>query len=79
MNEEIFKKRLTIELTILQAISIIGNLQLALRHPANNGPSADIAKKFIERLREIISKDSAELDLIIQAGYNPDFDCSPDQ
>jgi hypothetical protein len=39
-----------VHLDIPSALSLIGNLQLALRHPANEGPSATIARKFIDGL-----------------------------
>jgi len=41
-----------VHLDIPSALSLIGNLQLALRHPANGGPSASIAREFIDGLLE---------------------------
>ena len=75
IDESVLKKTLKVELHIYQAIAIIGNLQLALRHPSNTGPTAAITRKFIAGLQERISKESAELNLIIEAGFNPDYDC----
>lgn len=44
--------KINVELDLSSAIQICGNLQLALRHPANNGPSAELARKFIRMVRE---------------------------
>ncbi len=43
---------LPVYLGISDALSIIGNLQLALRHPGNHGPSADVARAMIDGLIE---------------------------
>ncbi|KKK86631.1 hypothetical protein LCGC14_2761320 [marine sediment metagenome] len=39
-----------VSLTLLQTISIIGNIELALRHPKNKGHSSNIAKQAAEYL-----------------------------
>ncbi len=31
-------------------ITVIGNIQLALKHPENDGPSASLMREFCERL-----------------------------
>jgi hypothetical protein len=43
---------LPVHLDVTSALSLIGNLQLALRHPANKGPSAAIARRVIDGLIE---------------------------
>lgn len=48
-----------IELDLDAALSIIGNLQLALRHPNNTGTPAQVAQRFVSGL----------IDRIRAAGY----------
>lgn len=56
---------LLVEFDLCTAIAIIGNLQLALRHPANVGASAEIARELIDgmihRMREAGLTAHAEL------------------
>lgn len=57
------------------ALAIIGNLQLALRHPANTGPSARTARYFCQeiicRMREAGFVANAE---IARLGGDPAYD-----
>ena len=41
---------LQLELTPMQAAALLGNLQLALRHPGNTGPSAEVTRDIATRL-----------------------------
>ncbi len=43
-------EELNINLTMMQSMCIVGHIELALRHPENNGPAAFIAKKTAEHL-----------------------------
>jgi hypothetical protein len=43
--------KIQFELDLSAAISLCGNLQLALRHPSNNGPAADTARQLINDIR----------------------------
>lgn len=52
---EHFPDLLRLELTGTQALTLIGQLQLALRHPANRGPSADDTRLLVDRLIFMLS------------------------
>jgi len=41
---------LPVMIDVPSALCVIASLQLALRHPANTGPSAKIAREFIDGL-----------------------------
>ena len=62
---------LRVELSALEAVSIVGQLQLALRHPANRGETTKIARRFIEQIRRQVPEG---LQRNIDAGFNPEFD-----
>jgi hypothetical protein len=58
------------------ALAIIGNLQLALRHPGNNGANAGIARRLIDAL--ILMLDEAGLPAhaqLARLGDNRAYDC----
>ena len=44
------EQELNINLTIMESMCIVANIELALRHPNNKGPAAFIAKKTAQRL-----------------------------
>ncbi len=50
---------------------VVGQLQLALRHPANRGETTKIARRFIEQIRRQVPEG---LQRNIDAGFNPEFD-----
>lgn len=39
---------LPLELDLHSALCLVGNLQLALRHPGNTGPSAGVARRIVD-------------------------------
>lgn len=41
-----------LELSAAMAVSLVGHLQLAMRHPANTGPTVDSMKELIAGIRE---------------------------
>ena len=43
---------LPIELDLHSALCLVGNLQLALRHPGNKGPSAAVARRIVDGIIE---------------------------
>jgi hypothetical protein len=62
-----------IELPAVEAVAVIGQLQLALRHPENKGSSvSDIAHHLIEEIRRQL--DHPAIQRVIDAGFNPNFD-----
>ncbi len=70
---------LPIVLDIQAALAIAGNLQLALRHPSNKGPSSRIARAVVDgiirRLQEAGFEATAE---IVKLGDNPAYDTPPE-
>jgi len=62
-----------LELGALEAVSIVGQLQLALRHPLNRGETTKIARLFIEQVRRQVPEG---LQRNIDAGFNPKMDIS---
>ncbi|KKN27150.1 hypothetical protein LCGC14_0867680 [marine sediment metagenome] len=44
------ENKMVVNLTLLQTIAIIGNIELSLRHPKNKGHSANIARGAAEYL-----------------------------
>ncbi len=66
---------LPLHLDLLALLTLVGNLQLSLRHPANTGPSALAARQIIEQIIERLREDGltahAELATL---GNDPQFD-----
>lgn len=65
-----------LEISPSQAWILLGHLQLALRHPANIGPSAMIARAFANQLQDYIATTPA-LAAVAAAGWDPDYDQLP--
>ncbi len=74
-NAEATNFRLLVDLDLHTLISIVGLMQLALRHPGATGPSAEIARRAIDgmiaKLRECGLMAHAEL---ARLGDNPESD-----
>jgi hypothetical protein len=71
--------KLPVTFDLATALAIIGNLQLALRHPANIGPSGRVARETIDgmirTMRECGLTAHAEL---ARLGDDPAYDADPD-
>lgn len=63
-----------LELSPLQAFTLIGHLQLALRHPGNVGPSADMAEAIARMMQDALTWQDATVGAAVEAGWNPCFD-----
>lgn len=64
-----------IEVDGLTAMILLGNIQLALRHKSNTGPSAEIVKEFGELLQNKLRGIDAVADLTMEMGWDPEYDC----
>lgn len=53
---------------------LLGHLQLALRHPENNGASAAIAREMANNLANMICHYIPEARPLIEQGWHPEFD-----
>jgi hypothetical protein len=62
------------KIDILTALSIIGSIQLALRHPAYTGPSAELARRIASDLEIWLEQVAPDVAAIASMGWNPDFD-----
>ena len=66
---------LPIYLELQPLLCMVGNLQLALRHPANTGPSARIVRKIVDQIIERVPEEgliaTAEL---LRLGDNLKYD-----
>jgi hypothetical protein len=70
--------KIQLELDLTSALALCANLQLALRHPLNAGPSSKIARQIIDDfylgLKERGFTAHAEA---LQAGDDPSYDYDP--
>ena len=62
------------QLSAFVTFTLIGHLQLALRHPGNVGPSAAIAETIARKLQEGLAVQDADVAAALEAGWNPDDD-----
>jgi hypothetical protein len=64
--------------TPARAFILIAQLQLALRHPENDGGSSAIAYEIAEHLADAICHHIPEARELIEAGWNPENDITRD-
>jgi hypothetical protein len=57
--------------TMLEAIAILSQLQVALRHPENNGDLSKIATEVARGLQRGICLEIPEIQPILELGWNP--------
>jgi hypothetical protein len=67
------------DLSISAALALVGQLQLALRHPANNGDTSILAEGFTRAMIDAlaIGPDAAILRKGLEKGFDPDADQEP--
>lgn len=65
--------RFTLSIRPVDAWILLSQLQLALRHPQNTGPSAEAARQIARRLQSIVAPHGA-LAAVAERGWNPDYD-----
>lgn len=63
-----------LEIDGLTAMILIAQLQLALRNKKNSGPSSKVAHELARQLQFKIQGIDASVDLILEMGWNPDYD-----
>lgn len=63
-----------LEIDGFTAMILISQIQLALRHPRNDGPSSEIARELAIHMQSKITGIDASVDLALQMGWNPDYD-----
>jgi len=72
-EDEGFTFRLDMNAT--ETVAFIGNLQLALRCPGNDGPTSKLCRKTVDAMIQTISIRYPILAAVIRAGDNPAHDC----
>lgn len=66
--------RCTLELTPSHALTLLSNLQLALRHPGNIGLGAQVIRGLCDELIGFFDTNSPCLGALARAGDNPTYD-----
>lgn len=56
-------------------VAVVGHLQLALRHPANTGPSPEAVREFLDAFLAKIESLDPTLAAIMALGDEPEYDC----
>lgn len=59
--------------TRLEAWVLFSQLHLALRHPGNKGPSAEIARKLAHRIQEKVAPSGAMAE-VAKMGWREEYD-----
>lgn len=72
--ENFNNKPITINTDCINAMVIIAQLQLAIRHPENTGPSRYITEKFARKLQEAVVSVNPEFSLVLDRGWQPEYD-----
>lgn len=64
-----------------RALILIGQLQLALRHPENRGPSTEIVREVIAHMAQAIATatDTPEVLQVVAMGSHPEFDMTDEE
>ena len=70
-----------IEMAILpcRAFVLVAHLQLALRHPGNDGESAEIARDIARRLQSKLAEIHPLIGQALETGWHPEFDVSREE
>jgi hypothetical protein len=68
-----------LELEASDVLSIVSQLQLALRHPGNTGPSTEITRSFIHAVIETGFEHCPETQKLIRMGFEPKHDLTTEE
>ena len=70
MTDEEFQKwkreMVAVLLTKVEIMSLVGHIQLALRHPENNGPTKEVARRAARKLASLIVNDDVFVPEVLQ-------------
>jgi hypothetical protein len=64
---------ITLQLGAVEAWALLGQIQLACRHPMNLGPTRQIAEQIARQLQAAVATTPA-LAAVAEMGWNPDYD-----
>lgn len=66
---------LTLELNFTSLIALVANVHLALRHPSNTGPCAEISRAILSQITESLKKAGLHANAeMILLGADPHYD-----
>lgn len=68
-----------LEIDAVQALTIVSQIQLALRHPENQNDSSAIARSLAQQVGGLLSQFDPELAKLIEAGWNPERDLTREE
>ena len=68
-----------LELEASDVLSIVSQLQLALRHPGNTEASTEVVRSFIHSVLETGFKDCPETQKLIRMGFEPENDLTREE
>lgn len=63
-----------LETDAITAWSLMSQLQLALRHPKNTGPTADMARKTAQKIIDILAPPGTALRQVAEMGWDKKYD-----
>lgn len=66
-------RRVHLDIDFSMALVVVGQLQLALRHPNNTGPSAANARAFVHKLIARLAVTDT-IGRCLQTGFDPKYD-----
>lgn len=68
------KHQETIIMDAPSCTQLIATIQLALRHPGNNGPTAQLMEQLTRNLIRRLDRAAPGLGAILEYGFNPEHD-----
>lgn len=71
-------RRILFDMEPAMAVGLIGQLQLAFRHPLNIGPTRQLLEKYVRDTIEKLDPDHGDVYNFLMAGFDPEQDEVPD-
>jgi hypothetical protein len=69
----------TMELPFGQVVTLVAQVQLALRHPGNAGPAAADARRMVEDVIASLGAEEPALAGLLRRGFDPAHDVAKEQ
>ena len=67
-------REISITMTAFDAFCVLAHIQLAARHPGNNGPTCRIATKVAREIQDRLGPEGSDLGRLIERGWHQCFD-----
>lgn len=68
------KEPIKFELDVTHVMGLIGQLQLAFRHPGNTGPSRAAIERFVRDLIEQMDPEHGDVHALLTMGFHEAYD-----